>query len=103
MDMADAMVRSGMKDAGYQYLVIDDVWFQGKVARHFTQTKDVPGRDANGILIPDPDIFPNGADSIKFVSEYIHNQGLKFGLYLAPGSMTCGGNTGSYGYEKIDL
>jgi alpha-galactosidase len=52
--IADAMVATGMKDAGYQYIVIDDGWQQGKPGG----TDAAPGRDANDVLIPDPKKFP---------------------------------------------
>lgn len=84
--IADAMVSSGMKDAGYEYVVIDDGWMTDK-------------RDNEGHIIVDSTKFPNG---IKVVADYIHNMGLKFGIYSAPGSYTCGGLMGSFGYEQID-
>ena len=61
---ADAMVSSGMKDAGYQYVVIDDCW----------QVE----RDANGNIVADGKRFPSG---IKALADYVHGKGLKFGLY----------------------
>jgi alpha-galactosidase len=82
---ADAMVSSGMKDAGYQYIVIDDCW----------QTS----RDANGYIIADPIRFPSG---IKALADYVHNKGLKFGIYSCAGTMTCAGRPGSKGYEYKD-
>jgi alpha-galactosidase len=82
---ADAMVSSGMKDAGYQYIVIDDCW----------QTS----RDANGYIIADPTRFPSG---IKVLADYVHSKGLKFGLYSCAGTMTCAGRPGSKGYEYKD-
>jgi alpha-galactosidase len=82
---ADAMVSSGMKDAGYQYIVIDDCW----------QTS----RDDNGTIIADPQRFPSG---IKALADYIHSKGLKFGLYSCAGTMTCAGRPGSKGYEYKD-
>ena len=84
--MADAMVASGMKDAGYTYLVLDDGWM----------AKD---RDAAGNLVPDPVKFPHG---IKAVADYVHSKGLKFGLYNCAGTLTCGGNPGSWGHEYQD-
>ena len=84
-DVADAMVSSGMKDAGYQYIVIDDCW-QGK-------------RDSLGFIHPDPERFPSG---IKTLADYIHSKGLKFGLYSDAGWQTCGGRSGSRGYEFQD-
>jgi len=85
--IADAIVASGMKDAGYQYVVIDDGW----------GTKP---RDANGNILPDPAKFPNG---IKPVADYVHSLGLKFGIYGDIGTLTCGWTQpGSYGYEYQD-
>jgi alpha-galactosidase len=82
---ADAMVSSGMRDAGYQYVVIDDCW-HGK-------------RDANGFIQADPQKFPSG---IKALADYIHSKGLKFGIYSDAGRMTCGKRPGSQGHEYQD-
>jgi alpha-galactosidase len=82
---ADAMVESGMKDAGYRYVVIDDCW-HGK-------------RDSLGFIHPDPDRFPSG---MKALADYIHSKGLKFGIYSDAGSKTCGGRPGSRGHEYQD-
>jgi len=84
-EMADAMVSSGMKDAGYEYIVIDDCW--------------QVGRDENGNILADKDRFPNG---MKALADYIHEKGLKFGLYSCAGSMTCQGRPGSRGYQYQD-
>ena len=86
MGIADAMVSSGMKDAGYEYVVIDDGWA--------TNT-----RDKDGHIIVDSIKFPDG---IKPVADYVHSLGLKFGIYSSPGCLTCAGNVGSFGYEQID-
>lgn len=83
--VADAMASSGMKDAGYQYIVIDDCW----------QT----GRDSLGNIIADPKKFPSG---IKALADYIHSKGLKFGIYSCAGRLTCAGRPGSHGYEFQD-
>jgi len=83
--VADAMVASGMKDAGYQYIVIDDCW---QVAR-----------DAAGNIQADPKKFPSG---IKALADYVHSKGLKFGIYSDAGRKTCGGRPGSRGYEFQD-
>ena len=83
--MADAMVKSGMKDAGYQYIVIDDCW---QVARD---------KDAN--IVADPKRFPDG---IKAVADYVHSLGLKFGIYSDAGSQTCAGRPGGLGHEYQD-
>jgi alpha-galactosidase len=85
MRMADAMARSGMKDAGYRYIVIDDCW----------QT----ARDTGGYIIADPRKFPHG---IKWLADYIHAKGLKFGIYSDAGTRTCQGRPGSAGYEAKD-
>jgi alpha-galactosidase len=83
--IADAMVASGMKDAGYQYIVIDDCW----------QVE----RDNNGNIVADPKHFPSG---MKALADYVHAKGLKFGLYSDAGTKTCAGRPGSRGYEFQD-
>ena len=83
--MADAMVTSGMRDAGYVYLVIDDCW--------------QIDRDAQGNIQPDPKRFPSG---MKALADYIHSKGLKFGLYSDAGTLTCQKRPGSRGYEFQD-
>ena len=85
MEMADAMVSSGMKDAGYQYIVIDDCW--------------QVGRDSSGNIIADPKRFASG---MKALADYIHKKGLKFGVYSCAGSKTCQGRPGSRGYQFQD-
>jgi alpha-galactosidase len=82
---ADAMVATGMRDAGYQYIVIDDCW--------------QVSRDQNGNIQPDPQRFPHG---MKALADYIHSKGLKFGLYSDAGTMTCQKRPGSRGYEFQD-
>ncbi len=83
--MADAMVKSGLKDAGYQYIVIDDCW----------QVE----RDPSGNIVPDAKNFPSG---IKALADYVHSRGLKFGIYSDAGSMTCAKRPGSLGHEYQD-
>lgn len=83
---ADALVSSGMKDAGYQYIVMDDCWQN-------------MSRDVEGNISPDPARFPSG---IKALSDYVHSKGLKFGIYSDAGKKTCGGRPGSRGYEFQD-
>ena len=85
-ETADAMVESGMRDAGYEYLVIDDCW-------------SLRERDKNGMLVADPKKFPNG---MKAVADYVHSKGLKFGMYSCCGVMTCAGYPGSWGHEFDD-
>ena len=84
-EMADAMVTSGMRDAGYVYLVIDDCW--------------QIDRDAQGNILPDPQRFPSG---MKALADYVHSKGLKFGLYSDAGTLTCQKRPGSRGYEFQD-
>ncbi|MBN1417000.1 MAG: glycoside hydrolase family 27 protein [Bacteroidales bacterium] len=84
-EMADAMVKSGMRDAGYNYIVIDDCW--------------QVGRDSAGNIIADPERFPSG---MKALADYVHSKGLKFGLYSCAGSSTCQGRPGSRGYQFQD-
>src|SRR6202020_20925 len=83
--MADAMVKSGMKDAGYQYVNIDDCW--------------QVSRDPSGNIVPDTQHFPHG---MKAVGDYIHSLGLKFGVYSDAGSKTCAGRPGGVGHEYQD-
>jgi alpha-galactosidase len=85
-ETADAMVSSGLKDAGFTYIVIDDYW-QG--------TRDT----VTGILNFNPERFPSG---IKALADYVHSKGLKFGIYSDAGTMTCGDQPASFGYEAND-
>src|SRR4051794_16278254 len=82
---ADAIVSSGMKDAGYEYVVIDDCW--------------QVSRDKDGNIIADPQHFPSG---IKAVADYVHSRGLKFGIYSDAGLTTCQHRPGGRGYEYQD-
>jgi alpha-galactosidase len=82
---AEAFISSGMLDAGYNYVVIDDLWHGG--------------RDENGRLFPDPVKFPHG---IKALADYVHSLGLKFGIYSDAGTKTCAGCPGSRGFEELD-
>lgn len=82
---ADAMVASGMRDAGYQYVVIDDCW-QGS-------------RDSLGFIHPDSQRFPSG---MRALADYVHSKGLKFGIYSCAGIQTCAGHSGSRGHEYQD-
>ncbi|MCB0485213.1 MAG: glycoside hydrolase family 27 protein [Flavobacteriaceae bacterium] len=84
-EMADTMVSKGLKDAGYEYIVIDDCW--------------QIGRDKNGYIIIDKEKFPSG---IKALADYIHSKGLKFGIYSDAGTKTCAGRPGSKGFEPQD-
>jgi len=82
---ADAMAASGMKAAGYQYIVIDDCWQKS--------------RDEKGNIQIDTERFPGG---IRALVDYVHARGLKFGIYSDAGVLTCGGRPGSRGYEFQD-
>ena len=83
---ADLMVSTGLRDAGYVYLNLDDGW---------------PGnRDVKGAIQPDPVEFPSG---MKALGDYIHSKGLKFGIYTCAGAQTCGNKPGSLGHEKQDM
>src|SRR5580698_8428343 len=84
-ETADAMASNGMKDAGYQFVIIDDCW----------QT----GRDAAGNIVADAEHFPS---RIKALADYIHRKGLKFGIYTDVGIMTCAKRPGSIGHEYQD-
>jgi alpha-galactosidase len=82
-DSADQVVATGMKDAGYVYVNIDDTW-QGE-------------RDANGVLHTNAK-FPD----MKALADYVHSKGLKIGIYSGPGPKTCAGYAGSLGHEEQD-
>jgi alpha-galactosidase len=84
-EMADAMVSSGMKAAGYQYVNIDDCW--------------QVSRDAQGIIVADPERFPSG---IKALADYVHSKGLKLGIYTDAGTGTCEKRPGSLNHEVQD-
>jgi alpha-galactosidase len=83
--VADAMATNGMKEAGYQYVVIDDCW--------------QVSRDENGFIVADAQRFPSG---IKALADYVHSKGLKFGIYSDSGAKTCAGRPGSQGHEYQD-
>ena len=76
---------SGMKDAGYEYIIIDDCW--------------QVSRDENGEIVVDKDRFPHG---MKYLADYVHSKGLKFGIYSCAGTKTCAGRPGGFGHEYQD-
>lgn len=84
-EMADAMVESGLKAAGYEYINIDDCW-HGE-------------RDAQGNIQVNKERFPSG---MKALADYVHQRGLKLGIYSDAGNTTCAGYPGSRGYEYQD-
>lgn len=85
METADAMIEKGYRDAGYEYVIIDDCW---------SLRERVDGK-----LVADPKLFPHG---MKYLSDYVHSKGLKFGMYSCAGFQTCAGYPSSYGYEYED-
>lgn len=86
LETADKLIEYGYKDAGYEYVVIDDCW-------------SLKERDKDGRLVPDPEKFPHG---MKFIADYLHERGLKFGMYSCAGTLTCAGYPSSYGHEYVD-
>ena len=86
LEMADVMAEKGYRDAGYKYVVIDDCW-------------SLRERDENGNLVADPEKFPHG---MKYVGDYIHSKGLKFGMYSCAGIRTCAGYPASFDHEFQD-
>jgi len=84
-EVADIFEEKGLKEAGYEFIVIDDGW--------------QIDRDAEGYIMVNQEKFPKG---IKALSDYVHSKGLKFGIYSDAGYMTCGGFPGSLGYEYQD-
>ena len=85
-ESAEALVSTGLRDAGYEYVVIDDCWSKHE-------------RDENGRIVEDPERFPHG---MRALSDYIHSLGLKFGMYSCAGLRTCAGYPGSFDREFID-
>ena len=85
-EIADAMVSTGLRDAGYEYVVIDDCW-------------SLRRRGPDGRIVPDPKKFPSG---MKALADYIHERGLKFGMYSDAGTKTCAGYPGSFEHEFVD-
>jgi alpha-galactosidase len=85
--IANAIVDSGMKDAGWEYVMLDDGWQKNRGSRFLYE------------LDHHPDRFPRG---IKFLADYVHERGMKFGIYSGPGVETCAGYTGSAGHEAED-
>ena len=86
MQMADVMVEKGFLDKGYEYLVIDDCYALRE-------------RGEDGRIVPDPVKFPHG---MKYVADYVHSKGLKFGMYSCAGTLTCAGYPSSYNHEFVD-
>ena len=86
LEMADVMAEKGYRDAGYKYVVIDDCW-------------SLRERDENGNLVADPEKFPHG---MKYVADYVHSKGLKFGMYSCAGIRTCAGYPASFDHEFQD-
>jgi alpha-galactosidase len=84
-ETADAIVASGLRDAGYEYVNLDDCW-HGE-------------RDADGFIQPDPERFPAG---MKALADYVHGRGLRIGIYSDAGRKTCAGRPGSQGHEFQD-
>jgi len=88
MQAANAMVDLGFKDAGYEYLILDDCW------------SELTGRDPiTSRLVPNTTKFPDGMSG---TADQVHALGLKYGMYSSAGTMTCGRYPGSLGYEAID-
>jgi alpha-galactosidase len=85
-EMAEAIISSGMQDAGYKYIVLDDAWLAKE-------------RDAQGNLVADPKKFPSG---MKALGDYLHQKGFKFGIYNCAGNKTCAGFPGGRGHEYQD-
>ena len=85
-EMVDVYISSGMRDAGYQYFVLDDGWMAME-------------RDKQGSLVADPAKFPHG---MKAFADYVHTKGLKFGIYNCAGNKTCAGYPGTRGHEYED-
>jgi alpha-galactosidase len=94
-DAADAMVRSGMADVGYQYVSIDDCWMNAP--KSDDPMRVGPLRDADGNILPNQH-FPD----MRALTDYLHARGLKAGIYTSPGPFTCAGYAGTYQHEEQD-
>ncbi|NXF69902.1 AGAL galactosidase, partial [Ciccaba nigrolineata] len=86
VEMADVMAAEGWRDAGYEFVCIDDCWM-------------APTRDEHGRLQADPKRFPSG---IRKLADYVHSRGLKLGIYSDVGNKTCAGFPGSYNHYDLD-
>ena len=86
LEITDMIVEQGYRDAGYEYVVIDDCW-------------SLRERDEDGNLVADPEKFPHG---MKYVADYVHSKGLKFGMYSCAGVRTCAGYPASFDHEYQD-
>jgi alpha-galactosidase len=86
MAVANAFISNGLKNAGYFYVNIDDGW--------------ALERGLDGYIVPDPKKFPHG---MKYLADYVHSKGLKFGIYTSPGEKTCAKFVGSFGFEEKDV
>ncbi|HZQ47956.1 MAG TPA: glycoside hydrolase family 27 protein [Verrucomicrobiae bacterium] len=94
-EAAARLVSSGMADVGYQYVNIDDCWMNAPTNREPSRVG--PLRDEQGKILPNRH-FPD----MKALTDYIHSQGLKAGIYSSPGPLTCGRFAGSYQHEAQD-
>jgi alpha-galactosidase len=79
------LVHSGLREVGYNYVVLDDCWQDG--------------RDENGYMRVDKEKFPNG---MKYIADQLHEQGLLYGMYSSAGELTCAKYDGSLDYEVED-
>ncbi len=86
LSSAEKLLSTGLKAAGYEYVVVDDCWALRE-------------RDGRGRLVPDPQKFPHG---MKYVADRLHAMGLKFGMYSCAGAMTCAGYPASFNREYLD-
>mgnify|MGYP001123956818 FL=1 len=84
---ADSIVKLGLREAGYTYVVIDDCWSLRERDPHTNE------------IVADPAKFPGG---MKALADYIHGKGLKFGIYSCAGVRTCADYPGSFGHEFLD-
>ena len=83
---ADTMIKNGMRDAGYVYIVVDDCW-------------EAKERAPDGTIVAEPAKFPSG---MKALGDYLHSKGFKFGIHNCAGAKTCAGFPGGWGHEFQD-
>ena len=108
-ESGDELVKSGLRDVGFNYVLLDDGWpacYEFAGAKGASKCLVPAPRLEGGVVQVDaakfPPSLPGKNDGIKVVAEYLHAQGLKLGIYTAPHGQTCGGYEGMLGHERTD-
>ena len=109
-ETGDYLVSTGLRDAGYDYVLLDDGWpacseWRRGIAEASSCLNPSPRLDGGNVLVDKlkfPESAPGANDGIKVVADYLHAKGLKMGIYTAPHGRTCGGYWGMLGHEATD-